>query len=472
MAPSTVLANDLSMVRAHLDAAPAHEALRPLGLGGVLLGPGVLDRLVDVVNEVRRPTGDVILFADRRPVFGGGAEVKASIELRLRDAGLNVRKVTVGGTRARTRADAMTIEAATADSAGAGLLVSVGSGTVVDLAKTVSANLGGTPHVAIQTAASVNGFSGDLSALVLNGVKQVTCARWVDRLLIDTDVVAHAPAELNRAGFGDLLATYTAPADWMLANLVGQDDSYSPAAVELTRPHLDAIVQRADGIHRGDREAIDELCAALTLSGISMGVAGHSAPGSGMEHAVAHLIEIAARPDEQPPLHGAVVGSLSVLSALLWARVRAQARGGRLHALRFPTAAEMEPRVRGAFDRVDPSGRIGEASWKAYSRKLARWNDARTELELLPERWPAFDAELEGLVGSPELIVGALRAVRAPVRLRELGVRNDVTEWALGSSHMLRERFTVADLAFFMGMWETGDVHELLIAAARLGAGL
>jgi glycerol-1-phosphate dehydrogenase [NAD(P)+] len=472
MAPSSVLAPDLSQVRAHFDSAPETETLRPLGLGGVLLGPGVIDRIADVVNEVRRPVGDVVLFADRRPMFGGGAEVKASIELRLRDAGFHVRKVTVGDASARPRTDAATIDAATRDSSGAAALVSVGSGTVVDLAKSVSANLGNVPHVAVQTAASVNGFSGDLTALVVGRVKHISCARWVDRLLIDTDVVANAPAELNRAGFGDLLANYTAPADWMLANLVGQDDSYSAAAVELTRSNLDAIVQRADGIHRGDREAIDELCAALTLSGISMGVAGHSAPGSGMEHAVSHLIELATKPDERPPLHGAMVGSLAVLSALLWSRVRVQARGGRLHALRFPSAAEMEPRVRAAFAEVDPSGSIGDACWQAYSRKLKRWNDARSELQRLPELWPAFDAQLEGLVGSPELIVGALRAVRAPVRMGQLGVRDDITEWALLSCHMMPERFTVADLAFFMGMWETGDVHELLIAAARLGAGL
>jgi hypothetical protein len=36
----------------------------------------------------------------------------------------------------------------------------------------------------------------------------------------------------------------------------------------------------------------------------------------------------------------------------------------------------------------------------------------------------------------------------------------------------MRDRFTVADLAFFMGVWEPSDVDALLVAAARLGAGL
>jgi hypothetical protein len=36
----------------------------------------------------------------------------------------------------------------------------------------------------------------------------------------------------------------------------------------------------------------------------------------------------------------------------------------------------------------------------------------------------------------------------------------------------MRDRFSVADLAFFMGIWEDSDVDALLVAAARLGAGL
>jgi hypothetical protein len=36
----------------------------------------------------------------------------------------------------------------------------------------------------------------------------------------------------------------------------------------------------------------------------------------------------------------------------------------------------------------------------------------------------------------------------------------------------MRDRFTVADLAFFMGIWDTADVDVLLVDAARLGAGL
>ncbi len=203
-----------------------------------------------------------------------------------------------------------------------------------------------------------------------------------------------------------------------------------------------------------------------------MGVAGRTAPGSGMEHTVSHLLEMAERPGVEAPLHGAKVGALSVLAAMLWARVRTVARAGGLRALRFPAAEELEPRVRAAFAVLDPSGRVGEACWRDYARKLERWNDARDELETLWQRWPAFDAELDRLLASPERLVAALRAARAPVRLTQLGVRDRTARWALAHGHLMRDRFSVADLAFFMGIWDSADVDALLVAAARLGAGL
>jgi glycerol-1-phosphate dehydrogenase [NAD(P)+] len=465
-------ARDLDALRVRLRCADEAAELRPIGLGGVLLGRGVLDRVADVVAEVRDAPGDVVLVADRRPMAAPGGEVKASVTASLRDAGLPVRRVTVGDAHADAHADAATLDDASTSSEGASVLVSVGSGTVVDIAKAVSARLSGVPHVVVQTAASINGFADDQSVLVVDGVKRTTPTRWPERLLIDTDVVSLAPAELNRAGLGDLLATYTAPADWMLARLVGQDGSYSPVAVGLARNHVDAVLRCGEGIDRGDREAIDNLSAALTLGGISMGVAGCTAPGSGMEHAVSHLLEMAERPGEPRALHGAKVGALTVIAAMLWARVRRVARDGGLRELRFPEASETRAQVLAAFAPLDPSGRMGEECWRDYARKLERWHEARAELATLPDRWPAFDAELEGLLGSPERLIGALRAARAPLRLRELGVREPTARWALTNSHLMRDRFTVADLACFMGIWEPGDVDALLIDAARLGAGL
>jgi glycerol-1-phosphate dehydrogenase [NAD(P)+] len=254
---------------------------------------------------------------------------------------------------------------------------------------------------------------------------------------------------------------------------VGQDDRYSPVAVAMARPHVDAVLERAEGIHEAEADSLENLAGALTLTGISMGVAGCTAPCSGMEHTGSHLLEMCERPGEPGPLHGAKVGVLAVLAAALWARVREAAReDGTLHGLRYPSAAEMEPRVRAAFAELDPSGGVGERCWNGYARKLERWHGAREALAELPARWPAFDAELDGLLGSPERLAGALRAARAPMRLTELGVPAERARWAIANGHLMRDRFTVADLAFFTGLWDDDGVDSLLAAVAPLGVAL
>jgi glycerol-1-phosphate dehydrogenase [NAD(P)+] len=463
-------ARDLAALRRQLADAPDAATLRPLGLGGVVLGAGVLGSLPELVAQVRNGGEGVVLLADCRSMAGDAPDLKSGVEARLRAAGERVRRVTIGDADARVYVDAATIRAAAAASAGAAALVSVGSGSVVDVAKAVCESVGALPHVVIQTAASVNGFSDDQSVLLVDGVKRTTVTRWPDRLLIDTEVVARAPAHLNQAGLGDLLATYTAPADWLLASFVGQDTSYSPAVVSLARLHADAAVDAAPGIGAGDLVSIETLTAALTLSGISMGVAGRTSPGSGMEHTVSHLVEMSGGPDG--PLHGAKVGVLAVLAALLWSRVRETARAGALADLRFPTAVEMKRRVHDAFDGVDASGRMAAECWHDYARKLERWHVNAAELHTLAERWPVLDAELDALLAPADRLVEALRAAGAPRRLSELGIDERRGRWALANCHLMRDRFTIADLAFLLGIWEPSDVDDLLREAAAIGAGL
>ncbi len=468
-------AEDLDALRARLAAEPG---LRELGLGGVVIGAGVVTRVPALCAELigASPADAVVaVLTDRRPMDGPGGELKAGIAAALTEAGLRPERVVVGDEAARPHADEATIAAA-ADAvrvAGARVIVSVGSGTVADIGKAVSARLDGLAHVIVQTAASVNGFADDQSVLLRDGVKRTTPTRWAQRLVIDTTVVARAPAELNRAGLGDLLATYTAPADWLLARAVGQDDSYSETVVALCRAHVDPVLAVAAQIGAGESAAIGELSAGLTLSGISMGVAGRTAPGSGMEHTVSHLLEMAHPPGRPEPWHGAKVGILSVLAALVWSRARERAPQW-LAVLRCPEPAEMRSRVEEAFAGLDPSGAVARECWSDYARKLERWRafvDADGPAALATG-WAQLDATLGDLLASAPALAGALAAAGAPRRLSELGIEPDRARWALEHCHLMRDRFTVADLAFLAGGWEAGDVDEVLAEADALGVGL
>src|SRR5262245_26658470 len=71
LSPADV-ARDLEAIRARLT-----PELRPLGLGGIDLGPGVLDRLPALIERHRR--GDVVLLADDTPMRTRHGELKASL---------------------------------------------------------------------------------------------------------------------------------------------------------------------------------------------------------------------------------------------------------------------------------------------------------------------------------------------------------------------------------------------------------
>jgi glycerol-1-phosphate dehydrogenase [NAD(P)+] len=78
------------------------------------------------------------------------------------------------------------------------------------------------------------------------------------------------------------------------------------------------------------------------------------------------------------------------------------------------------------------------------------------------------------MVRSPEMIVAALSEAGAEVRFSRLDPPIDAerARWAVESCHLMRDRFTVLDLAFLTGNWTGNDVDAVLERADSLGAGL
>ena len=443
----------------------AAELQAPIGLRAVVLGTDALDDLTGLV-----PAGaSVAVLTDGVAKRRGERDLLQEVERRLR--GPAVTTVVLGGPSGRVHADKATLTDATQRCAGVSWIVTVGSGTLADIGKAVSTRLDDVSHVVVQTATSVNGFADDQSVLLVDGVKRTTRTRWPDFLIADADVLTGAPAALNVAGVGDLLAMFTAPADWRLAHMLGMADSYSAGAVALARRHGPEVLSLAPRVAQGDPVAVTKVAEVLAYSGISMGVAGTTAPASGMEHTVSHLVEMAMnRQGRDSAFHGAQVGVTTVVASALWSRVRklltAKVR------LDFPSEGTMEERVRDAFADLDPSGAMGGECWRLYSRKLRRWSANRRALEKAD--WRAVDQEVAPLLGGREELAEALVAAGAPARFSELdpAPSPDLVRWALASCHLMRDRFTVADLAFFAGAWGPGDVDSVLGEAASLGGGL
>ena len=536
---------DVDQIRRELAGAPDAERLQPLGLGRVVTGPGALDELASLVAGLRRPSGDVVVLAAATPMSAGGRDLRDVVEAAL-GASSAVDWVVLrpegrtgawpptgpvgaaaGGPPGETadglvHADEPTVAAAAAATAGAGCVITIGSGTVTDIGK--AAAPGAAPLVAVQTATSVNGYADPFSVLLHRGVKRTVPSRWPDALIIDPDVLLDAPPELNRAGAGDMMAMFTSIADWYLASAVrgpgravqlprhgpgggaddgpggGADDGpgerpgdppYHPVVARLVRSRGPRLLELAANLNSPAAGPLAEVADLLTLSGIAMGVAGSTAPASGMEHAISHLLEMAATAAGRPPnLHGTQVGVASIVAARTWDRVLARiAEGGLDRAPALPDPDTVRDRIVKEFAAVDPSGGMAAECFADYARKLRRLGAGSSPasnpgtrsgagrgsgpggpgtpgspLSALRAAWTAHRGALDGLLLGPEAVAAALRSAGLPVRFCDLAepVDDATARWAVANCALQRQRFCVADLAMLLGMWQGDDVDEVL----------
>ena len=301
-----------------VEAADPAGTLPRCQLQAVHLGFHPWDIVTDTVSQLLgdragRPT--VALVMDRVPITRDGAEIKPAIATAL-GRRFEVREVVLDDGHPELHASEPVIEEASAAVRGVDALVSIGGGTITDIGKVASQAAGHIPNVVVQTAASVDGFTDDVSVLLKRGVKRTTPSRWPDVVIADVTTIDQAPAAMNIAGFGELMSTFVAPADWLLASLAGTDMSFHPGPIAILE------VVGADFADWSDQlgssiEATGKLARALGIRGIATGVSGGTACLSGVEHLTSHMLDLSNGAAHRPiGLHGAQVGAASVVAAL------------------------------------------------------------------------------------------------------------------------------------------------------------
>lgn len=451
----------------------AQGLLQPsVGMSEVVIRQGALTELAGIV-EAFRGTGRIAYLHDDVPFrTSADANVKDAVKLIL-DQLAAVDEVVLSGA---VHADESTVDYAIKGCADADIVVTFGSGTISDIGKVAAAH-SRARHVIVQSAVSVNGYADDQSVLLINGAKRTTHSAWPDALVVDIDVVSGAPAELNASGLGDMISMFTAPADWYLSSLFELDRGWSNPVATLTRRHGDQLLAIASGIGDGEPSALETLAEFVTLSGISMGIAGQTSPSSGMEHTISHMIDMAkgAR-GESTALHGAQVGIATAVSSILWRRMMRRLASGEVTNFRIMDDSEAREKIDEAFGWMDSAHATAAECWADYSKKLHHLRSLDTDALItgIQREWERHSAELESLVVEPERIVEALSAAGAPCRFSQLGnppSRDDVV-WALSNCHLMRNRFTLADLAFATGFWDENEVESVLEEAEQIGSGV
>jgi glycerol-1-phosphate dehydrogenase [NAD(P)+] len=195
-----------------------------------------------------------------------------------------------------------------------------------------------------------------------------------------------------------------------------------------------------------------------------MGTAGRTSPSSGAEHTISHLLEMSATAlGRRAAHHGAQVGMASVTVARLWQSMRVRLLTGDC-VVRPLEAGTMRDRVHDAFTHLDRTGAMARECWSAYERKLRWVNDNVARLQQVCDEWATHDPAIGALLADPDVLGRTLARAGAPVRPAELdpAPARGTTRWAVQNCHLMRDRFTIVDLAEVTGCWTDPDVDAAL----------
>ena len=466
---------DLDTLRQALKDADPDNRLCPILMDRIYIQKEAIELLPEIIKEHSKGK-KVLMVTDMTPYFRGKDSLKEQIYFLLNQEYQVSWLVLDNHDHVLHAVDEESVKIQEAIKAfGADCVVGIGGGTVTDLCKdathAVDDNM---PLIIVQTALSVNAFSDGISIMLKNGVKSSLPTRYPSVLVIDLDVIDQAPMERNLAGYGDVLATWTAPVDWYLAYRVGMNNTYNDPSCDILRTQNTDLLEHSSRLAAKDPDAFKLLARVLTLSGLAMGIAGESCPSSGTEHIITHLLDMAAdKQDRDVAFHGAQVSIGTIFTAIAWEILLDELDPKSVDIDNcFPSEEEMKPLVYQAFEWIKKD--TADECWKGYQKKLASWKSNRDKFEALLENWDEFKEEIRKVVVSPEHLCEEMHAAGAPTRYCQMTppIDEKTARWALRDCHLYRNRFTLSDLLFYLGWWNEDFVERLIKRAEELDAGL
>ncbi|MBR56782.1 MAG: hypothetical protein CMH54_01855 [Myxococcales bacterium] len=335
-------------------------------------------------------------------------------------------------------------------SLGTGLAVSIGSGTINDITK-ASADELQIPFFSYGTAASMNGYTSSVVAMYEKGLKITRTVPPALGVYANPNVVAQAPTVLALAGLGDLCSKPFACADAAVAgHLIQQTPWRVPE--EMVAVAFEQSLNHAEPIGKGDPDGVSVLLEALWISGLSMTVAGTSAPASGGEHLWSHRLDMARHDADQPPVgyHGVQVGVACGLVGPMFAKLAeldTQAVKTRLAQAPFepdPSSAEFKDWIASRHADLGTSSRAGVEQQAAAKYDRNRRSHQR---DRLVEAWETIVKELQTARDAAVRIQSALQLSTAARTPTDLNLDSDTAEHILEVCRDMRDRHTVLDLA-------------------------
>ncbi len=471
-------ASDLEGLREIMAQQENPEKLHDIAMKAVLIEHGAVAKLNDSVRSLT--DGKKVLLVTGPTVITDAHDkvVKEQVYAQLKES-FDVEWLVISEPDSIVHCTPENAAKIQARFDGVDCVVGVGSGTICDLNKyaTFYANQENPlPLIIVQTALSVNAFSDNSSVMLINGVKRTVHSRYPTILIIDLDIVTAAPPEMNVSGYGDLIATWTAPVDWFLGYTIGMGGNFHTAPSDMIRTQCERLLENSEKLAACDPKVIGDLANVLTLSGFSMGLADESSPASGSEHVMSHLIDMTSGVRKTGICyHGTQVAVSGIISCILWDYLLNEfdPKNVDLDAC-YPSLEEMEPRVKGAFDWLDDTHSAANECWRDYQKKLTKWHANKENFRAFLENFDAFKATVAPWVKKPAYIADCMHKADAPCRYSVLNfpVDEKTVRWAITNCHLMRNRFSIIDLLHFTGIWSDEFIQMILDRAEALDAGL
>jgi glycerol-1-phosphate dehydrogenase [NAD(P)+] len=425
------------------------------------IGPEALFSVIQVVGRYLAAGSEIALIVDSKEILRAGQSAKEYVRTALEEK-YPIRYIALDDGHPELHASETVIEEAVSQGQGVSGIVTIGGGTISDIGKMTSVALGNIPHVVIQTAASVDGFTDNVSVILKSGVKRTVPSRWPEALIGDTTLISEGPIPLNRAGYGEINSMFTAPADWRIAALLGFEKKFHWAPIELLHGVGEGIEDWAPGLKSSDIESIEKLVNALAVRGIVTGVADTTACLSGIEHLISHMLDMSQSAHHKPVgQHGAQVGVGSVIASAVWEIIFEELP----HVREIPEidSEQLKIKLFKAFHDLDQTDALAQECWRDFEKKIQWWHENREVIESTLLNWEQISSELRSLIKTPEEIIYGLASSGSAMLFSDLDpvISTEVADWAVAHSHLMRNRFVGIDLLEFLGKWNEPTINRV-----------
>ncbi len=204
---------------------------------------------------------------------------------------------------------------------GARVLIGVGGGTKIDIAKKSAFDLG-LDFISVPTSASHDGVASPRATISKNGLSSSVEAMMPAALIADTEIIVTAPFRFLAAGAADVLSNLPALKDWNLGHKL-KGERVSSSAYAISEFAAREIISNASQIKPQVEESVWLVIKQIVFSGIAMSIAGNSRPASGSEHMFAHAVDSMKKGNG---LHGELCGIGSIIAMYLhgadWVQIR------------------------------------------------------------------------------------------------------------------------------------------------------